>query len=124
MSFILWDVPIKADAYRSTDLEKFNFDRNELAFTLTEEDTEESWSLSFDSYQAFRTTTEECSSKVIELLPNEGGFFKADESEWLNSLGKGEVPFLDDACHFIVCCYDEIIEVVANKDSPKFLKKS
>lgn len=122
MSFILWDVPIMADGFRSTDLEQLNFDQNGLILTLTEENTEEVWRLYFGSYQAFRMTTEECSSNIIEMLPSDGGFFKANESEWLSNLGKCEVPFLDNAYHFVVCCYDEVIEIIAHKESPKFSK--
>lgn len=122
MTFSEWDVPIKADSYRSIDLKEFKFDRNVLVFELIEEETEEVWSLSFDSLQAFKTTTEECSAEILEQLPVGGGFFKSTESVWLNSLGKGDVAFLSNACHFIICCYDEVIEIVADSDSPKFLK--
>ncbi len=122
MSFVFWDVPIKAESFRSTELKEFKFDRHTLIFKLIEEGTEETWSLSFDSLQAFRTTTEECSVKILEQLPANGGFFKSTESTWLSSLGKGDIHFLDNACHFVVCCYDEIVEVVAGANSFKFIK--
>jgi hypothetical protein len=124
MTFSEWDVPVKADSYRSIDLKKFKFDRNALVLELIEEETEKVWNLSFDSLQAFKTTTEECSAEILEELPVGSGFFKSSESAWLNSLGKGDVAFLNDACHFIICCYDEVIEIIADSDSPQFLKGS
>lgn len=124
MSFILWDVPMKADSFRSVDLEDYKCEKKSLFFTLIEEDSEEIWILSFDSFHAFSTTTEECASSIKKLLPCYGGFFKADESEWLTKLGKGRVSFLDDAYHFIICCYDEIIELVASEKSISFSKKT
>ena len=75
MIFSEWDVPIKADSYRSIDLKEYKFDRNRLVLELVEDETEEIWSLCFDSLQAFKTTTEECSAEILEQLPVDGGFF-------------------------------------------------
>jgi len=122
MSFSSWDVPIKADSHRSADLKEIKFDQSSLVVTLIEEETEDTWQLSFNSLQAFATTTEECSSEILEKLPGHGGFFRSAESAWLNSLGKGDITFLDNAYHFIICCYDEVVEVIADVDSPTFLK--
>jgi len=123
-SFVIWDVPIKANSHRSTELKEFKFDRNTLVFQLIEEDTEKVWSLSFDSLQAFRTTTEECSAEILKQLPTNGGFFKAPESVLLDSLGKNNIHFLNNACHFVICCYDEVLEVIADVNSAKFCKGS
>lgn len=122
MNFIPWDVPIKAESHRSTDLKEFRFNQHILKFKLIEEDSEKVWELSFDSLQAFRLTTEECSAQIIECLPTDGGFFKSNNSTWLNSLRKNDAHFLKDASHFVICCYDEIIEIVAKANSPKFTK--
>ena len=122
MSFIPWEVPIRTRSKRSTELKKFKFDRHALIFKLIEEDTEKNWNLSFDSFQALRITTEECSVKIISHLPGNSGFFKSTESAWLKNLGKNDIHFLSDTYHFVICCYDEIIEVVAGANSPKFIK--
>lgn len=124
MSFVLWDVPIKVNSFRSVDLESYRFEEKSLVFTLVEEDTEDIWIVSFESVCAFNITTEECSFNVKEYLPCYGGFFKAAESEWLTRLGKGKVAFLEGTYHFIICCYDEIIELVASERDVSFLKKS
>jgi len=50
---------------------------------------------------------------LIEKLPHPGGFFEVLDSPWIQELGKGEVHFLGQSRHFVVCCYDEILEVVA-----------
>lgn len=122
MNFVPWETPIKAGSSRSTELKEFKFDRHALILKLIEEDTEKNWNLSFESFQALRITTEECSVKIISRLPDNGGFFKSSESPWLKNLGKNEIHFLSDAYHFVICCYDEIIEVVAGANSPKFIK--
>lgn len=114
MSFIPWEVTIKSDSYRSCELKNLKFDKSTLSLHLIEEETQLIWVLSFESMQAFRVTTEECSADILDKLPQYGGFFKSDESPWLNDLGKGRVSFLKDSLHYIICCYDEIIEVVAN----------
>jgi len=124
MSFSLWKVPIVADSYRSTELDRATLDRNGLVLSLIEEDSESRWNLTFDSIQACRMTTEECSSSLIESLPEMGGFFRTDQSMWLSSLGKGDISFLDCSSHFVVCCYDEVIEVIANRESFSFEKRS
>lgn len=120
--FIKWDTPIKADFFRSTDLKEVVFNERGLGCVLIEEETEENWMLSFDALQGLRITTEECSARLLEIFPDGGGFFKSYQSTWLSNLGKGDVPFLDDACHFVICCYDEILEVVASENSPQFKK--
>ena len=40
MSFIPWEVPIRTESKRSTELKEFKFDRHALIFKLIEEDTE------------------------------------------------------------------------------------
>ena len=124
MSFITWkEVPIATEGFRSTDLEGLTFDRSGgLILRLHEDGAENLWSLSFDCVQGFRITTEECSAGITEMLPMGGGFFKSTDSDWLKGLGKGDTHFLDTSCHFVICCYDEVIEVAAGCESPLFKK--
>jgi hypothetical protein len=113
MHIIPWPVPIKAQTTRANDLEELRFDRHGLCLTLVEDETEQGWLVTFTSVQAFRTTTEECAWHILTQLPHPGGFFEVLDSSWVQELGKGEVHFLEKSHHFIVCCYDEIVEVVA-----------
>lgn len=122
MSFIPWLVPVKADSNRANDLKELASNRNALTLIFVEEETEDTWKLTFDSVQAFRTTTEECASEVLKNIPTDGGFYKAEESVWLKELGKGRIPFLENAEHFIICCYDEVVEVIAQAETSKFTK--
>ena len=69
--------------------------------------------MTFTSVQAFRVTTEECAWHILEKIPHSGGFFEVLDSPWVQELDKGEVHFLGKSRHFVVCCYDEIVEVVA-----------
>lgn len=108
-----WGVPISASWYRATELKELRFDRTGLHLVVVEEESERQWTVHFKSVQAFRSTTEECAITVIEQLPIEGGFFEIENSPWLDELGRGQVAFLDKSRHFVVACYDEIIEVIA-----------
>jgi hypothetical protein len=108
-----WNVPIRADWYRSNDLLNLRFAANDLELWIREEHSAAIWVLSFQSVQAFRSTTEECAAPVIAGLPAQGGFFEVHGSPWLAELGKGTIPFLESSHHFIVCCYEEIVEAVA-----------
>jgi hypothetical protein len=110
---IPWDAPLQAKWYRATELAALQFGGGKLALKLVEEDVERMWLLSFGTVQAIRVTAEECATSILERLPKQGGFFEMQDSPWLKELGQGRVAFLENARHFIVCCYDEIVEVVA-----------
>jgi hypothetical protein len=109
---VAWDTGIRARWYRANDL--IGFSGPPLTIDLVEEETEQNWRLLFEGTQACRITAEECHWPFgIRNLPEQGGFFEVLDSEWSRSLGKGEILFLEKSRHFIICCYDDIIEVVA-----------
>lgn len=122
MTFVEWSVPVKADSNRSNDLKDLSFSASGLTLVLLEEETENTWQLVFDSVQGFRTTTEECAGNVLENIPVSGGFYRAKESGWLRELGKGDIPFMENTEHFIISCYDAVIEVAAQNEAIKFTK--
>jgi hypothetical protein len=122
MKFEIWELPIQAEAKRSIELKKLEFSGGGLSLTLAEENTDDIWAIVFKSVQAFRSTTEECSARILETLPLLGGFFKTSNSAWMDELGKGDIVFLSDSNHFIICCYDEVIEVVADVNSVEVTK--
>ena len=107
-----WDVPIRADWHRASELTHISFGRDGLTLKLVEEETEQTWLMKFASVQAFKSTTEECAASILSGLPEKGGFFEVVDSPWLDELGRGRVSFLDNARHYVICCYEEIIEVV------------
>ena len=113
MHLMPWPVPMKAQTTRANDLQELQFERRGLVLKLTEDETEQTWLVTFTSVQAFRVTSEECAWHILEKLPHPGGFFEVLDSPWVKELGKGEVHFLGQSRHFVVCCYDEIVEVVA-----------
>ncbi|MCP4937335.1 MAG: hypothetical protein GY927_24780 [bacterium] len=72
------------------------------------------WVLTFAELQATKVTTEECAGEILEILPEGGGAVYASEtSDWLSFLGKGQIDFLSRSRHFVVPCYDEVVEIVA-----------
>lgn len=113
MKVIPWGVPIRAGSARSNNLKSLHFDRDGLVLTVLEEETEQAWKITFTSVQAFRVITEECPAPILENIPAAGGFFEVKDSSWIQELGKGDIPFLDQSRHFVVSCYDEVVEVVA-----------
>jgi hypothetical protein len=109
-----WDTPIRASWRRASELAQLSFGGDGLTLKLVEEETGQAWVMTFRSVQAFRSTTEECAGSVLSLLPENGGFFEIVDSPWLKELGRGRVSFLNEARHYVICCYDEVIEVVSN----------
>jgi hypothetical protein len=117
MHFKAWEVPVEAEWYRSNELQDLRFDRSGLTIKLAEEESGRTWTVRFETVQGFRMTTEECAGPLLASLPERGAFFEADDSQWLKDLGKGEIEFLRQSRHFVIGCYDEIIEVVAHDAS-------
>ena len=104
--------PISASWYRSCELTSVRYESGSVVIDLQDEDGRR-WRLTFTRTQASRVTTEECAVETIAQLPKSGGLFATDESEWLDRLGKGQVHFLEKSRHFVLPCYDEVVEVVA-----------
>ncbi len=112
MKIIPWEIPLQAAWSRALILDNLTY--NKKGFILTVRDEEEKlWELKFKCNQAFRVTTEECSTHALPSPPNFGGLFKILDSPWITELGKGEVHFLEKSQHFVVYCYDEVVEVIA-----------
>jgi hypothetical protein len=98
------------------------YDADGLVLRLANEGDGSSWSLRFPEIQAFRCTTEESSHFATADLPRGGALFEVLDSEWLMLLGRGRIPYMEEAKHYVICCYDEIIEVVASSYEVKELK--
>jgi hypothetical protein len=113
MRIVEWKLPIKADLPRALELHDLQFRQNDLVLIVSEEETGRIWKMLFKELQAFRVTTEECGVNTLAHLPNTGGLFEVLDSPWLNDLGRGEVRALEKSRHFVISCYDEIVEVVA-----------
>ena len=111
MRIIPWTLPIKAVWTRALDLREQRLASRKLILILQEE-SGDLWQITFSPIQAFRVLTEECAASVLSKLPQDGGLFEVIESSWILELGDAE--FLRDSRHYIVCCYDEVIEVVAS----------
>lgn len=75
------------------------------------------WNLNFRPALAWRVTLEECAGNLIAELPAEGSLFLVQESEWRKEIGDDE--FVRKSKHFILCCYDEVVEVLAGDCSIK-----
>jgi len=108
MTVRAWDVPIRAGWLRANDLKGLVYAPPDLTLTLIEEDTQQVWAVTFPSVDAFRVTSEESSASILAALPNDAGFFELSDSPWLKDLGHG-------GRHFLIACYDEIVEVAGSE---------
>ncbi len=55
------------------------------------------------------------SSDHLITRPAPLGTFRGDlvHTPWMTTLGAGQLEYMNRARHFVVCCYDEVIEVMA-----------
>src|SRR6266545_5822564 len=102
MHLIPWSVPMKAQAPRANDLQGLQFERQGLSLRLTEDETEQTWLVTFTSVQAFRVTTEACAWHFLAKLPHPGGFFEILDSPWLQELIKGAARLGPEAMYHLM----------------------
>lgn len=110
MKVMHWKSEIAAPWKRALDLKEFRMIDGGLHLEIDEE-SGKSWSLDFKPVQAWKVTSEECAGNLIARLPTEGALFQLRDSEWQKELGDAEP--VQKSEHFVVCCYDEIVEVLA-----------
>ena len=108
-----WDLPIKAMWHRATELDSLSFGRDGLTLRLIEEESGKHWQLHFPEVQGFKCVTEESASGLLRTLPTKGAFYEVMDSSWLRELGQGRLEYMSQARHYVLCCYDEVLEIVA-----------
>lgn len=115
MKFSSWDLPVQAAWSRSNDLVSLQHGESKVIIVLEEEDTGKLWQLKFGQIKAFRVTAHESFyATALSLdLPVDGGFLRSSSSAWMRELGVCKSS--EGLSHFIVRCYDEVIEVVARE---------
>lgn len=115
MSVKAWELPIKAEWHRATELGSLSFSRDGLTLILIEGDSGRHWRLRFPEVQAFKCITEESAADLLGTLPPQGAFYEVVDSPWLSELGRGKIEYMAQAKHYVICCYDEVLEVVASR---------
>jgi hypothetical protein len=110
MHAILWESGIPATWKRALDLKDIRRVNGGLVVGV-EEESGKYWFLEFKAVQAWKVTSEECAGNIISELPPEGALFMIQQSDWLRQLG--DAAPLQKSKHFVICCYDEIVEVLA-----------
>ena len=122
MNVLQLDTPVKARWYRSLELQSITFENRSLALRVLEnyedcEDYEDSsgknWFIRFNTIQGLKMTTHESALGILYEINEEGAFFEFKRSKWLYSLGLDKVHYMAKSRHFVVCCYDEVVEVAA-----------
>lgn len=110
MKAIHWKTEIPVTWKRALDLKDVRPANGGLLIEVEEEHGTR-WLLQFKAVQAWKVTTEECAGTIVSELPSEGAFFTIRQSDWLRQLG--DAAPLQKSKHFVICCYDEIVEVLA-----------
>jgi hypothetical protein len=110
MHVILWQTDIVAPWKRALDLKDLRFANGTLLLDV-EEEAGTPWTLQFAPVQSWRVTAEECAGSIVSGLPPDGSLFIVESSEWIRQLGSA-TP-LQNSRHFVICCYDEVVEVLA-----------
>ena len=115
-----WDTPVKANGYRALELVELAFLSSGLRIVLLEEDEEAQWELAVPQYRAVCVTAEESAHEIYAQLLGYDAFWRAVDSPWLRTLGMGDRFERGTVGHYVVCCYDEVIEFASPMDAPSF----
>lgn len=119
-------------------LERLVFDSNKMEdqYILVDDKNEVRWKIKIKVLQALKITTIDCANLNFfegrdfcdECFEEEGGYpvaqfrnyiMEVQDSEWIKELKSSlkevdpEADFMDKAKHFLIPCYDNIIEVIA-----------
>ena len=113
MKVIRWNAPFNTEWHRENELDELVLNQTTGLSLLISGEEKGAWRLSFKSVAAFRVTTEECIGGFLLNLPIGGSAFEVLDSDWIHELNIGGVHFLDNVKHYIIFCYDDIIEIVA-----------
>jgi hypothetical protein len=109
------ETPIRASWVRSLELVSLQYATNAITLVVDNDDDGKRWRIGFSSTQALRVTAFECALMIMAASQGQDATFEVVESQWIEELGKGSVRFLEASRHFVICCYDEVIEVVAHR---------
>jgi hypothetical protein len=108
----LWKTPISADWKRDLELRSINAGQGGLVVEVAQESSDRSWLLEFSPIQAWKVTAWECAGRILGALPDPGSLFVIEDSPWIEELGN-DTGLLLRSTHYVVCCYDEVVEVLA-----------
>jgi hypothetical protein len=111
-----WDTGIKAKWYRANELIEIS-EEDPVLVHLVEEDTEQHFKIYFEDWRVVKTIPEETSwgGDFMPDIPEDGnqGFFKVTNSNLIKKLEKQHSVSLDGYKHYVICTYDDLIEIVA-----------
>jgi hypothetical protein len=88
-----------------------------LRVVIIEEHTLKKWAIHFKYVHAFRLAAEEVWPRPDLPSDVHSGFYQVRNSEWIRELSGAHDLERLGAEHFIIGCYDEIIEVVGGQVS-------
>jgi hypothetical protein len=110
MRVVPWNTSIPAAWKRALELKALQRSKGGLWLAVAEENGR-TWSLNFRSVQGWKVVAQECQSKALAAVPNDGALFLVEDSPWLAELGGS--PLLRQTKHYVIFCYDEVVEVLA-----------
>lgn len=114
MKIIELNIPVSGTWHRDSELLAIGGKLPDLELVIKKDSDSSRWHVRFTDATAYKVTSEEFSTTgFLASLPLEGGFFEAIESPWMGELSQGGSDQLAGSHHFIYCCYDEVIEIIA-----------
>ncbi len=115
MKIIELNTPVSGTWHRDSELLSINGKLPDLELVIEKDSDSSIWNIRFTDSTAYKVTSEGFSTTgFLEFLPVKGVFFEVIESPWIaelsNGSGSGE---LTGSRHFVYCCYDEVVEIIA-----------
>lgn len=114
MKIVVLNTPVSGNWHRDSDLLSLSGKLSDIELVIEKDSDASIWSIMFTDTTAYRVTSEEFSTTgLLGRLPVTGGFFEVIESPWIAELSHGGSENIEGSRHFIYCCYDEVIEIIA-----------
>lgn len=100
--------------YRDCELISIQWQRSIIDLVIYKESTNNKWRIRFHCVVMYKVISEEVAfADILGKLPHKGGFFEIFESPMFRQYYRYRKDVLNDMHHFVYCCYDEVIEVIA-----------
>jgi hypothetical protein len=112
MDSILVSGPIIAENRRSLELQSLVYMRDGVTITLTEDPSGRRWGVRFEDVAVVSIRAWDLAGKTLEKLSGDGAIFQIrDDDEFYRMNGAWRFKMRYN--HYIVSCYDDVLEVLA-----------
>lgn len=107
-------------SHRDCDLLGINGPLSKLELKYQKDSDGSQWKVAFSDVYACRIVSEEfVSNHLLSITSKSSSFYTTSSSEWITELKEDSSRGIDDAKHFILFFYDEVIEIIAAALTPE-----